>query len=202
MKTDTKSLHRFFRDHNGYVRMRDFKSAGISNRIIKSLIVDGVIEKIKPGLYRMADMQERDIPRSFIDISVAVPKAVICLQSALEYHGLTTLNPSKINIAVPNSFRPPKIIYPPVEYYYFRHRFYSTGIDEIMRGSIKIHIYSKEKSICDAFHFRRRIGEDLALEALKKYLLQKKSAPSILLEVAKTCGMQNVIIPYLKAMVA
>lgn len=201
MKTDNKSIRTLFKNNNGYLRMKDFKSAGIPSRIIVSLQNDKIIDKIKPGLYRLTDLQEGRIPQSFIDVSVAVPKAIICLQSALEYHELTTLNPSEISVAVPNSYRPPKISYPPVEYYFFRQRFYSTGIEEVVQGSKYIRIYSKEKCICDAFHFRHRLGEDLALEALKNYLPQKGSAPSKLLEVAKACSMETVITPYLKAMV-
>jgi predicted transcriptional regulator of viral defense system len=202
MNTSIQSIRSLFKKHNGYLQMKDLKSAGVPTRTVAALVRDRVIEKIKPGLYRLADLPEGKAPRSFYDVAVAVPKAVICLQSALEYHGLTTLNPGQITVAVPNSFRPPEIIYPPVQYFFFRDRFYSTGIETIKEGPVIVRIYSKEKCICDAFHLRRRIGEELAFEVLKNYLSAKGTTPSRLLAVAKACGMQSIILPSLKAMVA
>ena len=58
------------------------------------------------------------------------------------------------------------------------------------------------KTICDMFRYRRELGEDLALEALKTYLKLKDASTTRLLEYASICQARTVMMPYLKALVS
>jgi len=188
--------------HNGYARMKDFKNASIQTRDIAALVRQGVIEKIKPGLYRLAELPGvNGIPMSFIDVCQAIPTGIICLLSAVEFYELTTFNPSEVYVALPHSAKPPKIEYPPVRFYYFRERFYNFGIQSIMTGTGTIRIFEKEKTICDLFRYRNKLGEDIALEALKNYLKLKETNVNKLLDFAVKCQVKTIITPYLKALV-
>jgi predicted transcriptional regulator of viral defense system len=182
--------------------MRELKAAGVQPRVIAGLVRDGILEKIQPGLYRLSNVPDGEAPRNFYDVAAAIPKGVICLQSALAYYELTTQNPGEIWVAVPNSYKPPKMSFPPTKFIFFRDKWYSTGIEYVNQGKKVFRIYSPEKSICDAFHIRNRLGEDVAIEALKNYLARKNAAPSKLLAVARACGINNILMPYLKVMVA
>jgi predicted transcriptional regulator of viral defense system len=191
-----------FKKGTGYLYMRELKAAGVQPRVIAGLVRGGLLEKIKSGLYRLSNAPDGDGPRSYYDVAAAIPKGVICLQSALAYYGLTTQNPGEIWVAVPNSYRPPTISFPPIKLIFFRGHWYSTGINTVYHGRNVLHIYSPEKSICDAFHLRNRIGEDIAIEALKNYLARKNAAASKLIKIATICGLKNILMPYLKVMVA
>jgi len=182
--------------------MKDLKAASFHTRTIAKLLDDGIIEKIKPGLYHLIGMESiGEIPQSFADLAHQVPKGVICLISALEYHHLTTFNPSEVHVAVPQSDKFPKIDYPPIRKFYFPERFYSSGIEHIHDGNTKIKIYSAEKSIADIFRYRKKLGEDIALEALKTYLRRKNANINRLRKYAEICQVKTIMIPYLKAIV-
>ncbi len=183
--------------------MRDLKSAAIQTRDITRLLEQNMIEKVKPGLYRLVDLPDiNGIPVSFFDICHAIPKGVICLLSALEYYDLTTFNPSEIFVAIPHAEKKPKIEYPPSKIYFFRNRFYQSGIHEIRRDRGVIRIYNPEKTICDMFRYRKKLGEDLALEGLKNYLRRKDANINRLREYAEISQVKTVLNPYLKALVS
>ncbi len=197
-----KDIIKFFLKNMGYARMKELKQAGFHTRRIKQILEQGKIEKIKPGLYRLSDMYGTgEFSQSFIDICNSMPKGIICLISALEFHQLSTINPSKVYVALPNSDKQNIIKYPPVKVFYFRNRFYDLGIDEKITKTGKFKIYNAEKTICDMFRYRNKLGEDLALEGLKNYLKRKDANIARLREYAFKCQVKTVMLPYLKAMV-
>jgi predicted transcriptional regulator of viral defense system len=113
-----------FKKQGGSARMKELKAASVHTRDVQRLIAEGLIEKITPGLYKLVDLPETDgVPVSFVDICRAIPPAIICLLSALDYYVLTTVVPSQVYVAVPNSFKPPKIEYPSATFFYFAHDF-------------------------------------------------------------------------------
>ncbi|MFZ5517683.1 MAG: type IV toxin-antitoxin system AbiEi family antitoxin domain-containing protein [Candidatus Zhuqueibacterota bacterium] len=192
-----------FKAHGGFARTKELKQAAVHTRDIARLVLEGVLEKIKPGLYRMADLpQANGIPISFIDVCQAVPTGVICLLSALEYYELTTFNPSEVYVALRHSAKLPQIEYPPIRKYFFRDRFYFLGIEEIKTAHGVVRIYNQEKSISDMFRYRNRLGEDIALESLKNYLKRKEVDINKLMEYAVQCQVNAVMQAYVKAMIA
>jgi len=165
-----KKLLKYFKK-NVYVKTKDIIKASLQTRDLVKLQNEGIIHKIKPGLYRLSEVIASDgITSSFIDICKAIPDGVICLLSALEFYDLTTFNPPDVYIAIPHNRKAPKIIYPPVRIFYFRERFYKPGIEIINTKYGDVKIYNREKTVCDMFRYRNKLGEDVALEGLKNYL--------------------------------
>ena len=197
-----EEIIKFFRKNRGYARMKELKQAGVHTRKIKQILEQGKIEKIKPGLYRLSDMYGiGEYSQSFIDVCNSMQRGIICLISALEFHQLSTINPSKVYVALPNSDKQSIIEYPPVNVFYFRNRFYNLGIKEKITKTGTFKIYNEEKTICDMFRYRNKLGEDLALEGLKNYLKRKDADLVKLREYAIKCQVKTVMLPYLKAMV-
>lgn len=193
---------KYFNSNHGYARMKDLKNQSFHPRNIADLLKEGIIEKVKPGLYKLVNFNfDQSINRSLIDICNAVPQGIVCLSSALSFYGLTTFNPSEVLIAIPNSWKPHKIIYPPVKFYFFRDRFYSTGILRIKTDGKEVRIYNKEKTVCDMFRYRNKLGMDIALEGLKSYLKLKEANINKLRKYAEICQVKTVMIPYVKAIV-
>jgi predicted transcriptional regulator of viral defense system len=191
-----------FDKHGGYARMKELKAASVQTRELARLVQDGIVEKIKPGLYRLSNLsQTNGIPTSFIDVCRAIPDGVICLLSALDFHGLTTFNPSEVYVAVPHSAKPPRIEYPPIRVFYFRDRFYDFGIEHREAAKGVVRIYDKEKTICDMFRYRKKLGEDLALEALKNYLALEEAKINKVQVYAAHCQVKTVMAPYIRAMI-
>lgn len=193
----------YITQNGGFASMKELKEAKFHTREIISLVKEKTIEKIKPGYYRLSDYGFfKDVNVSLITVCRAEPQAVICLISALDYYEMTDFNPSEIFYAIPHSQKRRSINYPPVKTFFFRERFYNPGIEVIKTKYGNLRIYNKEKTVCDMFRYRNKLGEDLAMQALKNYLKQKKKSIAALIKYAEICQVKTVIMPILKGLVA
>ena len=173
---------------------------GITTREIGRMRECGQLVRIKRGLYRVSDSPIADY-QDFVDIAQAVPGGVICLTSALAYHGLTTFNPSYVAIALKKGSRIPVVEYPPVESYLFGEKVYKLGIERIKVGKHAFRIYDREKTVCDCMRYRNKIGIDLAREGLKEYLKLKDRNLSKLSRYAEICRVKTIMNNWLDALV-
>jgi len=135
-----------------------------------------------------------------VTIALKVPGAVICLISALAFHELTTQVPHAVDIALNKGDEPPRLGYPPLRLFWFSGPAYSEGVDTHVIDGTPIRIHSPEKTIADCFKLRRRVGLDVAQEALKAYRLRPGFDPAKLLHYACICRVDRVIKPYLEAL--
>jgi predicted transcriptional regulator of viral defense system len=195
------SITEYIKSSGGYARMKELRAAGFQTREISALVSQGRIERVKPGLYRLAGYGASGEQAGLVEVCRAVSGGVICLLSALDFHGLTTFNPSEIHVAIPHGAKAPHLFYPPIKTFFFRERFYTPGIESVRIPAGEVRIYGKEKTICDMFRYRRKLGEDLAMEALKQYLRLKDANTTLLLKYAAVCQAKTVMMPYLKALV-
>jgi len=189
----------YIKRQGGYARMSELRSAGFQTRDISKLCEEGILEKVKAGLYKLSSS---DVTSGYVDVSKAIPEAVIAVASALSFHELTTFNPSKIHIAIPHDAKPKGINFPPVEVYYFRKAQYEPGIEQVEIQGHSVKVYNREKTVCDMFRYRNKLGEDLALEGLQNYLNRSDSNLNELSKFMKICRVKTVMEPYVKAMVA
>jgi predicted transcriptional regulator of viral defense system len=195
-----EKLIKIFEKNKGYARMQELRNQKIHSRDIAKSVSDGSIEKVKPGLYKLVDYPW-DENSSFVDICNSNKKSVICLISAVMYYNLTTFNSSYVTVAVPHNTPSFKLDYPPIQVYYFPRKYYEVGIEEINTKNGLVRIYNQEKSICDLFRYRTKIGDDIVIESLKNYLKQKKRDINKLLEYAEILRVKEKILPFVKAIV-
>lgn len=184
--------------NKGYAKLEEFKKERVHSRKIAKAISDGIITKIKPGLYKLVDYPWDELS-SFADISQANRSAVICLVSASEYYGLTTYSPPIVSIALPHNSINFKLDYPPIKVYYFSTLQYNTGVDEIKADGITIKIYNREKTVVDLFRYKNKLGEDIFIESLKNYLNNSNRDINKLIEYSTTLKVNKKILPYIKA---
>jgi predicted transcriptional regulator of viral defense system len=180
--------------------MKDMKASGIHTREIQKVVDAGSIVKVKPGLYRLANLQMTE-SSGLVEVCLAIPKAVICLASALAFHELTTFIPTAITYAIPRSDKPIKLSYPPADPFYFSTVQYKAGIEfhETRAGTIRL--YGVEKTICDCFRFRNKLGEEIAMEGLKVYLRRRSYNLNKLMKFAEICRVKGDMTQYVKAIV-
>ncbi|MDO9128950.1 MAG: hypothetical protein Q7U34_03700 [Anaerolineales bacterium] len=134
-----------------------------------------------------------------VQVAMRVPAGVVCLISALAFHNLTTQIPHKVYMALPTDVKKPRIDYPPIEVIWLSEKTYSSGMEEHTIEGVKVRIYNREKTVADCFRFRNKIGQDIALEALKDYLRRPDRNIEHLLNYARINRVHNVMMPYLKA---
>ncbi|MCD6129643.1 MAG: Abortive infection protein AbiEi [Deltaproteobacteria bacterium] len=200
MNRKYEKIIKIFKSHKGYARSEDILTQGFHSRDIKSILDKGIVIKVKNGLYRLADTPVIS-NQSFIDLAYAVPEGVICLLSALSYYELTTFNPSIISMAIHRKSWRPKIKYPPVEFYYFSTKQFKAGIDEIKIKGHRVRIYCPEKTICDCFRYRNKLGLDVAKEGLSEYLKRRDRNLEKVLEYAEICRVKRLLETWLNALI-
>lgn len=195
MKTDPV---RIFKESGGQLRMSEAVERGISRHALYSLRDKGIIEPISRGVYRLVDLPAISNP-DLVAIALRYPNAVVCLLSALSFHGITTQIPHEVSLAIPRDTRSPSIDHPPVQVHQFTEDAYKAGIEEHAIDGAQVKVYSSEKTLADCFKFRNKIGMDVVLEALKLYRSRMKFDHKKVLEYARICRVEKIMRPYLEA---
>jgi predicted transcriptional regulator of viral defense system len=188
-----------FTRHGGTLRTSKAIRLGIHPRTLYALRDTGEIQTLGRGLYRLANATPLTAP-DWVSVALRLPQAVICLISALAYHGLTTQLPHAIDLALPSHSQVPRLDGLPIRVFWFSEPAHSAGVQVVNVDEVSIRIYSPEKTIADCFKYRNKIGSDIAIEALRTYREQhKKPNRRALLHYAKICRVENVMRPYLEA---
>ncbi len=188
-----------FRKHGGQLRMSEALREGISRYMLYSLRDKGVIERVSRGIYRLVDLPPISNP-DLVTVSLRFPKAVICLVSALAFHDITTQVPHVVYVAVPRGARRPSLDFPPIQAHKFSNEAYKAGIEEHVIDGVAVKVYCPEKTLADCFKFRNKIGVDVVLEALKLYGKRKDQDLQKVIDYARICRVERVMMPYLEAL--
>ena len=159
------------------------RERGLSDRRLRGLVDDGTLERMGHGLYRKTDAPPADL--DLIAIALRAPEATLCLTAALAHHDLTDAIPAVIDIALPRSQRQPKVS-APVRWHRFQEDTFHVGRESIeVDEGLTLGVYTAERSVIDTFRLRHREGEELAVEALRRWLQRPGSMPANLLAMAR-----------------
>jgi len=192
MEIDKKQLAE---QYGSILKASDLTNSGLSFKQIRRLVEAGELEKLDRGLYRLPGQpyDER------LELARRIPTGVYCLYSACFLHELSDFVPSEQHLAVPKKSRYVLPDYPPVKLYYWEETPYQLGIADYPLDGGSIRVYDPEKTVCDLFRLHTKTG-DLAVEALKNYLLRPERKLAKLHEYARLLRVGKVLIPYLSAL--
>jgi len=188
---------RIIRRHGGVIRTGKAIQAGIHPRTLYQMRDNDLLEQLSRGVYRLTGQEAVSDP-DLIIVATRIPKAVICLISALSFHEMTTQIPHSISIALARGSVTPRLDYPPISIHRFSKEALLAGVDVHHIDDVPIRVYSPEKTLADCFKFRNKIGMDVVLEALKLYKLRKEFKAGEILKYAKICRVENIMRPYLE----
>jgi predicted transcriptional regulator of viral defense system len=183
----------------GIVRPRDLEALGIPREYLLRLHRQGKLSRTGRGIYTLPDaaVTER---HSYAEVAKRVPEAVLCLLSALAFHELTTQSPAAVWIALGKGARKPAILSPSLRVVRLTEPSFSEGVEKHTVEGVPVRVYSAAKTVADCFKFRNKIGLDIAIEALKDCLRQKKANVNDIYRYAKICRVSNVIRPYMESL--
>jgi predicted transcriptional regulator of viral defense system len=183
----------------GIVRPRDLEALGIPREYLLRLHRQGKLNRTGRGIYTLPDaaFTER---HSYAEVAKRVPEAVLCLLSALVFHEITTQSPASVWIALGKGARKPAILSPSLRVVRLTEPSLSEGVEKHAVEGVSVRVYSAAKTVADCFKFRNKIGLDIAIEALKDSLRQKKATVNEIYRYAKICRVSNVIRPYMEAL--
>ena len=198
VQTKTEKLFELIR-RKQVVRPRDLERAHIPRTYLNRLAERGQLQKIERGLYTAESLPISE-HISLLEVSRRVPKGVICLLSALNFHEIGTQVPHEVWIAIDVKGWAPRVTSPAVRVVRFSGEALHFGIQEKEVRGGKIRVFSPAKTVADCFKFRNKIGLDMALEALRDSYRKKKATMSQLWEAAEVCRVANVMRPYLESL--
>ncbi|MBI3607848.1 MAG: type IV toxin-antitoxin system AbiEi family antitoxin domain-containing protein [Nitrospirae bacterium] len=192
-------LRAAFRRAGGVLRTAQALRAGVHPRDLYALRDAGVLEQISRGVYRLADLPPFADP-DLVTVVLRVPKAVIALVSALHFHGLTTEIPHEVSVALPQGTSRPRLDWPRLRVYWLSGAMFTSGIETHQRDGVRLRVYGAAKTVADCFKFRNRLGIQVAVEALRTGIEERKFTPAELLRAARTCRVGRIVRPYLEAL--
>jgi predicted transcriptional regulator of viral defense system len=158
-----------------------------------------VLLRLSRGLYRLADLPPLANP-DLVIVARRLPGAVICLVSALAFHGLTTQVPHAVDVALRAGSERPALDYPPLRTFWFSGPAWSEGVEVHRLDDTPVRIYAPPKTVADCFKYRHKLGMDIALEALRLYRKRRDFDVGALLNYTRICRVEKIIRPYLEAM--
>lgn len=182
----------------GIVRVRDLRKRGLHPEHLRRLVAAGLVERIERGMYAPAGW-EPSPNHSLAQASKQVPRGVICLMSALRFHDVGTQSPFEVWMAVDRRARRPRVRVPKLRIVRFSGAALTAGIERHRIEGADVRIYSVSKTVADCFKYRNKIGLDIALEALREGLRQRRFTRDELWGHAKTCRVAGVMRPYLES---
>lgn len=182
----------------GIARCRDLERAGVSRTQLRRLLARGLLERVGHGLYRLPDAPVTE-GQHLAEAARRVPGAVICLLSALRFHGLTTQNPFEVWMAIDRKAWRPRLDHPPLRLFYLSGPALREGVEEHRISGVTVRVFSAAKTVADCFKYRNKIGIDVAVEALRDYRKKHPKQLEAVWRFAQMDRVTRVIRPYLEA---
>ncbi len=183
----------------GYVRASQISAKGLPRVALTRLVRAGKLIRQARGLYALPDRNIAEY-ESIVEICARYPNAVVCLLSALRYHGITTQAPFEVWIAVGFKSRKPTPNYPPVRVVRFSEKLLEVGVERHEISGIEVPITSMARTVADCFRYRNKIGIDVAVEALRDGWTGNRIDLNQLWHFARLMRIASVIRPYMESL--
>lgn len=195
--TKRQAVVELTRQH-GAIRSKDLERFGIARTYLQRLREEGVLERVARGTYRLTDFPVTE-HATLVEAARRVPHGVICLLSALRFHGLGTQLPPQVWVAIDRKAWKPKVPELPIRFVRFSGRALTEGIEQHQVEGVELRVYSAPKTVADCFKYRHKIGLDVALEALQDCRRRRRCSVDDLWRYAGLDRVQRVMQPYMEA---
>jgi len=182
------------------LRPRDVSQHGIPSYYLSYLAKKGMLLRVGRGLYSLVDSDMLTENHTLVEACKAVPGGVVCLYSALRFHNIGTQGPADVWLAVNRKAWLPKLDYPPVRFVRFSEAALTAGVETHQIEGVPVRVYSPAKTVADCFKYRRKFGLDVAVEALRECLRDRRAAIDEIWHFAQVCRVAKVMRPYLEAL--
>jgi predicted transcriptional regulator of viral defense system len=184
--------------NSGFVSAEEVRSNGIHHEYLRLLSAEGKLVRISRGLYSLHDA-DVTVHHGLAQAAKAIPRGVICLLSALRFHEIGTQAPREVWIAIDRRAARPRVRRPRIRLVRFSGRALTEGIGEHHVEGVPVRIYNLAKTVADCFKYRNKIGLDVAIEALREAIRERRCSTDELWRYAKICRVAKIIRPYMEA---
>ena len=94
-----RELARTLLKKQGIMRLLELREAGVTAATMSRMVRAGEVIRLSRGVYQLPDA-DLDANHSLAEAAKRVPKGVVCLVSALAFHGLTDQLSPKVWMAI------------------------------------------------------------------------------------------------------
>lgn len=182
----------------GVITAGDAAQAAIHSQQLTRLVEEGVLEHLSRGQYRLAEQGITE-HHGLVMAARAVPQGVICLLSALGFHGIGTQLPPEVWVAIPRGTRTPAAIQPLLRVVRMSGSVLREGVERHRIEGVPVRVYSVAKTLADLFKHRSKVGIDVAVEALREAWRERRFTMEGLERAARVCRVERVMRPYVEA---
>jgi predicted transcriptional regulator of viral defense system len=182
----------------GVLRPSDLTGHGLPPDYLLRLYRAGELVRVGRGLYSSPDADVTE-HHDLVEAVTRVPGSVVCLLSALRFHGITTQNPGEVWLARARGAATPRTDLP-VRVLWVSDPAFSAGVERHVIEGIELRVYGVAKAVADCFKYRNKIGLDVALEALREGWRRRRLTMDDVWHYAQVCRVARVIRPYLEAL--
>lgn len=175
--------------------------AGIHSEQLTRLVAEGVLDRIARGQYRLAGRPITE-HHGLAIAARGVPKGVICLLSALGFHGIGTQVPAEVWIAIGRQARTPSLQRPPLRVVRFSGDAFTEAVEIHQVEGQAVRIYSVAKTLADLFKHRNKVGLDVAIEALREAWRERRFTMEALARAARACRVTRIMKPYVETVIS
>lgn len=181
------------------LRTRDVARLKIPTVVLTRLVQSRKLNRAGRGLFTLPEHQP-SAQRSLAEVSLRAPRAVVCLLSALRVHEIGTQAPFQVWLALPPGVIPPRIGSPALRIVRMSGKSMTQGIERIEVEGVTVPVFNLAKTVADCFKFRNKIGLDVAREALRETLENRRASVDQIWRYAVIGRVTTVMRPYLEAM--
>ncbi|MCC6490016.1 MAG: type IV toxin-antitoxin system AbiEi family antitoxin domain-containing protein [Candidatus Hydrogenedentes bacterium] len=181
----------------GVLRPRDLERNGVPSYYAATLFRAGRLNRVGRGLYVHPEAHVSE-NHTLALVAKRIPGSIICLLSALRFHELTTQLPNATWIAVSQKGRRPTANDIPLRIVRFSGNALKDGVREYALDGVTVRITDPARTVVDCFKYRNKIGRDVAVEALRDAMSQRKVNLQQLNQYARMCRVSKFMQPYLE----
>ena len=185
-----EKLKNTFAKYNFVMKTSELMAEKIYYADIQNLLEEGMIEKIRRGYYHWIDgfdgSEIKIINRLF-------PDAVLCMDTALFYYKYSDRNPSAWHISIDKnaSRKRTQIDYPFIRAYRIDSDLLCIGETTGEIDFFKVHIYDRDRTICDVLRNMNKMDKELFNKAIQNYVSDPKKNVPNLMQYAKRLKIQK-----------
>lgn len=194
-----KQTLRRIANRKGAVRPRELAEHGVSRTTLHRMVRQGELLRVGRGLYRLPEGPYTE-HATLVEVHRKIPDGVICLLSALAFHGIGTQLPRRVWVAIDRAAWKPVIRGLPVRIVRFSARALTEGVERHRVEGVRLPVYSPAKTVADCFKYRNKIGVDVAVEALREGWRDRRFTMAELSRFSTICRVRTVMRPYLESL--
>lgn len=188
-------------ESRGILRLVELRKAGVTAATMSRMERAGEVIRLSRGVYQLPSA-ELDPNHSLAEVAKRVPKGVVCLVSALAFHGLTDQLPSKVWMAIGAKSWAPQRDGTPIRIVRFTDSLLKEDVEVHTIEGVEVRVFGAAKTVADCFRHRGKVGLPVAIEGLREALRQRRTTPGEIARQADKGGVSTVIRPYLEALTA